>query len=131
MISSVYWPFFFGVGGTIGNGKQWFPWVHALDVAGVILYAIDNSNVTSVLNVVAPDTSTNSDFTHHLSRSMWRFAPLPMPGFVLNTVFGEERGEMMLKSPKIVPKRTLELGYQFVYEDLKTACEDCVRRGSY
>lgn len=131
LLQSVYWPFFLGVGGTLGSGKQWFPWIHAVDVAGIILHSISEPKVTGVLNAAGPETATNADFTHHLSRSMCRFAPFPVPGVVLKTVFGDERGEMMLKSPKIVPRRTLELGYKFVYEDLKSACLDSVKWEQY
>lgn len=127
----IYWPFFFGLGGNIGDGRQWYPWIHARDAAGIILHSITDSRVEGVLNVVAPDTVTNADLTYQLSRSMWRWAPFQIPGSLLKIVFGDERAEMMLKSPKIVPRRTLELGYKFVYEDLKSACQDCIKWGSY
>mgnify|MGYP001792589000 CR=1 FL=1 len=101
------------------------------DVAGIILHAIETPSVTGVLNAVSPQTATNSEFTSAFSRSMSRFAPFPVPGFVLRTVFGDDRGQMMLSSPKIYPERTLESGYKFIYEDLKSACADCVKWGSY
>lgn len=127
MISSMYWPFFFGVGGNISDGKQWFPWIHVNDVAGIILHSIKQPNVTGVLNAVAPESVTNSQFTTTFSRQMWRFAPFPVPRFALAALLGEERADMMTSSPRIVPTRTLESGYEFKYTDLETACKDCVQ----
>ena len=126
MIANVYWPFFFGVGGNIGDGKQWFPWIHVDDVAGIILHSIENSTVAGVLNAVAPQTITNAEFTKTFSRQMCRFALFPVPKLALSTLLGEERGEMMTSSPKILPSRTLQSGYQFKYPDISSACKDCV-----
>ena len=127
MISSMYWPFFFGVGGNISDGRQWFPWIHVDDVSGIILHAIENSAVSGTLNAVAPETVTNADFTKTLSREMWRFAPLPVPKFALSTLLGDERADMMASSPQIIPARTVDSGYQYKYSDLKSACSDCVK----
>lgn len=126
-MASMYWPFFFGVGGNIGSGTQWFPWIHVEDVAGIILHSIERPTVTGVLNAVAPQCTTNSEWTRTLSRSMWRFAPFPVPSFALNLLAGEERAEMMLKSPKIKPVRTMASGYNYKYPDLISACNDCIK----
>lgn len=63
MIKSLKLPFWFGVGGKIGDGKQILPWIHIDDLCQLIKYAIENKNVTGVLNGVAPDIITNEDFT--------------------------------------------------------------------
>lgn len=127
MIQQLYWPFFFNVGGNVASGKQWMPWIHVEDVAGIILHAIENPEVTGPLNAVAPQAITNSEFTTAFSRSMCRFAPFPVPGFVFSTLLGEERGKMLTHQPKILPQRTLDSGYKFIYSDIKSTCADCVR----
>ncbi len=125
MIQQMFLPFFLGVGGKIGTGSQWFPWIHVADIAGIFTHAIMNSDVTGVLNGVAPESATNSDFTRAFARAMRRPAVFPVPSFVMNKVFGEERGKVILDGQKVLPKRTLESGYKFVYPDLASACENC------
>lgn len=123
----MYWPFFFGVGGNISDGKQWFPWIHVDDVAGLILHSIENTAVTGIINAVAPDSVSNSDFTKAMAKSMGRFALFPVPKCVLSPLLGGERADMMTSSPKILPTRTLQSGYTFIYPDLKSACQDCIK----
>jgi NAD dependent epimerase/dehydratase family enzyme len=63
MIQQLYYPFYFGLGGTIGfNGSQWLPWIHVTDLAGIFVHAITNDNVSGVLNGTA-ESATNFDFT--------------------------------------------------------------------
>lgn len=63
MVKQLYLPFFLGVGGPVGDGKQYMPWIHINDLTNMILYAIENPNVTGVLNGVAPNPCTNMDFS--------------------------------------------------------------------
>ncbi len=127
LIKNMYLPFYLGVGGPIGNGNQWFPWIHVEDIAGVYCHAIENENVKGVLNGVAPQTVTNGEFAKALAGAMWRPAIIPVPSFVMNLVFGEERGKATTSGQKVIPKRTLESGYQFVYQDIKSACTQIVK----
>jgi hypothetical protein len=127
IVQQLYFPFFFGLGGPIGCGKQWFPWIHAEDVANLIQFSIENDHVHGVLNAVAPQSATNLEFTKAFGKAMWRPAFLPLPPFVLNAVFGAERGKTMAEGQKVIPKRTLEMGYKFLYPDLLEACKDCAR----
>lgn len=127
MIQQIYWPFFFGTGGRIGSGDQWFPWIHVEDTAGFIRYAIDNDNVSGVFNGVAPQCATNAQFTKAFASAMNRPAFFPVPAFVMNTVYGPERGKVILEGQKIIPVRTLESGYQFRFPDLTSACRDLVK----
>jgi len=127
IVGNTWLPFYLGLGGPISSGKQWFPWVHNEDVAGIILHAIENENVTGVLNAVSPQTATNADFSKSLAAAMWRPAFFPLPGFVVNTIFGQERGAIMLEGQRVNPKRTLDFGYEFQYPHLKEACEEVVK----
>lgn len=63
MIKNMFLPFYFGVGGKIGSGKQYLPWIHIDDLTRLIHFAIENDNVHGVLNGVAPQVITNEDFT--------------------------------------------------------------------
>lgn len=129
-IGNLFWPFYFGVGGPIGSGKQWFPWVHAHDVAGIIEHSIVNENVTGVLNAIAPAQNTNAEFSQAFSRALgwpswngYSVNCIPVPLFALNAIYGPVRTQAMAEGQKVIPKRTLETGYQFMYPDLKSACE--------
>ena len=75
-----------------------------------------------VLNAVAPQTATNAEFTAALARAMWRPALFPMPSAALKLIYGSERASVITDGQKVVPKRTLESGYQFIYPDLLSAC---------
>ncbi|KAK7478374.1 hypothetical protein BaRGS_00030378, partial [Batillaria attramentaria] len=124
MIQQLYWPFFLGLGGPIGSGKQWLPWIHVADVAGLVTHAILNDHVSGILNAVAPEPVTNAQFAKTFASAMWRPAVIPMPGFIMNTVYGPERGIVVLEGQKVIPKRTLETGYPFAFPTLASACKD-------
>ncbi len=120
------WPFWFGVGGVIGSGKQYFPWIHIDDIAGIFIHAIENDKVNGVLNGVAPNITNNYGFTKALGSAMCRPTIFPLPGFVVNAVFGADRGIMLLEGQNIEPKRTLESGYQYRFERVEEALKDIV-----
>ena len=126
MFQQIYWPFFFGLGGHISSGKQWFPWIHVADTAGFISYAIENRHVSGVYNGVAPETLTNAQFTKVFASAMNRPALFPVPDFMIKAVFGLERGKVILEGQMVVPKRTLESGYNFLFPNLNSACRDLV-----
>jgi len=127
IIQQIYLPFFFGVGGPIASGKQWFPWVHVEDVAGIFSHAVYSDAVKGVLNAVAPTQSTNSQFTAAFARALWRPAFLPVPSVVFNFIYGSDRAQAVVESRKVIPKRTLESGYKYKYPDLDSACKEFSR----
>lgn len=114
------------MGGPVASGNQFFPWIHISDMVGLVNYAIESDKVQGVLNGVAPHVITNKEFSSALARAMWRPALFPMPAFVLNAAFSEERAKIMTEGQKVVPKRTLELGYKFKYSDIDSAVRQCV-----
>jgi len=126
IVGNMWLPFFLGFGGPIASGRQWLPWVHIMDVARLVLHAMENDNVEGVLNAVAPEPATNAEFSKAFASAMWRPAFIPLPGFVVNTIFGPERGALMVEGQNVTPKRTLESGFQFQYSGLKEACEEVV-----
>ncbi|CAB3383752.1 Hypothetical predicted protein [Cloeon dipterum] len=127
MIQNLYWPFYFGVGGPIGCGKQFLPWIHVHDIARQFLFALQNNKVNGVLNGVAPQICTNGEFSKAFGQAMWRPWFLPMPEFVINFVFGGERGMIMTKGQNVVPKRVLEYGFEYIYPDIKSATENLAK----
>lgn len=127
MIQQIFLPFFMGVGGRLGNGKQYFPWIHVADTASIITFAIMNDKVTGVLNGVAPEIATNNDFTKAFGAALKRPTLIPVPGAAMEYIYGPERGKIILEGQIVKPKRTLELGYKYLYPDLKSACQDFAR----
>ncbi|XP_030831872.1 epimerase family protein SDR39U1 [Strongylocentrotus purpuratus] len=125
-MSQMKWPFYFGVGGIIGSGQQYFPWIHIDDIAGIFVHAIENESISGVLNGIAPNPVTNHGFTKALGAAMWRPTLFPLPGFVVKGIFGDERAVMLLEGQKVLPKRTLESGFNFRYPDINSALKEVV-----
>lgn len=126
VIQQTIWPYWLGLGGVIGSGKQYFPWLHLDDMTGIIMHALVNDHVTGVLNAVAPEIVTNEGFTKEYARALWRPAIIPAPSFVFNLVYGKERAKLLLEGQKVIPKRTLELGYCYKFPQLKGALANII-----
>ena len=119
-------PFKLGVGGPLAGGNQYFPWIHLEDEIGILLWALDDEQVTGVINGAAPEPVTNKQFSKALGRALNRPAITPVPGFVLDLKFGGEFGRVLRGGARVIPKRTQELGYQFRHPDLDQALRDLV-----
>ncbi len=115
-------PFYMGLGGRLGSGSQWMSWIHIDDVAGIILYAIENQNVNGALNATAPIPVTNIEFTKTLGRVIRRPTLFPVPTFALKLRYGEFT-DFMLMSQRVLPEKTLSMGYEFRYADIETALQ--------
>lgn len=107
-------PFKLFVGGPVGSGKQWFPWVHVEDVAGAVLHALQTPSLKGPVNMTAPAPLTNRDFSAALGRAMGRPSWAPAPGFALKIALGE-MADMLLGGQKAVPAKLLASGYRFKY----------------
>ncbi|XP_058821788.1 epimerase family protein SDR39U1 [Topomyia yanbarensis] len=127
MIQSLILPFWLGLGGPIGDGKHDLPWIHIDDLCNLIKFAIEKPEVTGVLNGVAPELITNYDFTKAFASALVRPAIFPLPEFVLNLIFGNERAVLLTKGAKVIPKRTMEVGFQYQYPDIRSACKNVAR----
>jgi uncharacterized protein len=124
MLAELLPPFKLGVGGPLAGGSQYVSWIHAEDEVGILLWALDNESVSGVVNATAPEPATNRDFSKALGRALGRPAVVPVPGFVLDLKFGSEFGAVLKGGQRVIPKRTLELGYEFKHPDLDEALED-------
>lgn len=111
------------VGGPLGSGRQFFPWVHIDDVAGLFIYAIDNSRMSGVYNAVAPETITMKEFCRLLGHKMKRPSILHVPSFALKILYGEG-ADILLGGVNAIPKRSLESGYKFSFTGSKEALEN-------
>jgi len=116
-------PFKMGAGGIIGNGKQWFSWIHIDDLVGIYLLAIDGAD--GVLNGTAPNPVTNAAFTKALGEAIHRPSFLPVPTFALRAMLGEG-ADALLNGQRVLPKRTQELGYAFTYPTIEAALANAV-----
>lgn len=117
-------PFFrLGIGGPVAGGKQYVPWVHLDDVVGGLLCALDRQEVEGPVNVTAPEPVTNAELSRALGRALHRPAVLPVPGFALRLLYGE-MAEIVTTGQRVVPRRLLELGYEFRYGSIDPALHD-------
>lgn len=120
-------PFRLGLGGPIGSGRQFFPWIHIRDLAGILTHALEANHVQGVLNGVTPaSATTNAEFAQALGAALGRPAFIPVPSSVVQAVFGQERAIMLLEGQKVVPRRTLASGYQYSFPDLEAALKEVV-----
>lgn len=115
-------PFHMGIGGRLGSGNQWMSWIHTDDVTGIILYAIENQNVNGALNATSPLPVRNIEFTKTLGRVIRRPTLFPVPTFALKLRYGEFT-DFMLMSQRVLPEKTLSMGYEFRYADLDSALQ--------
>ena len=109
-----------GLGGRLGSGKQWMPWVHVDDVCGLIVHLLDNHSLHGPFNAVAPHPVTNAEFTRTLAAALHRPAFLPVPAFALRFALGD-LSSLALDSTRAVPEAAGTSGYQFRHEQLADA----------
>ena len=117
-------PFKAFVGGPLGNGRQWFPWVHLADELGIILWALDGT-VRGPVNAVAPNPVRMKDFAQALGAALHRPALFSVPALVLKLGLGE-MAEVLLEGQRAVPRKALSGGYRFRYGELDAALRDLV-----
>jgi uncharacterized protein (TIGR01777 family) len=117
-------PFRFGVGGRIGNGRQWLSWVAREDALRLIEWAIAHDDASGVYNVTAPEPVRNRDFTRALGRALHRPAIFPIPPFVLKVMFGEMAEETLLGGQRAVPVRATADGFVFTLPTIETALQN-------
>lgn len=109
-------------GGHLGSGKQWMPWIHAVDVADMFVYAAHNE-ISGVWNATSPNPVTNTEFTREMGKALHRPAVFPVPRFALKLAFGE-MGQHMLDSARVIPEAALKAGFSFRYPQLAPALHD-------
>jgi uncharacterized protein (TIGR01777 family) len=117
-----------GLGGRLGDGKQWMPWIHIDDIVGLLRFAAANEHVSGPVNAAAPQPVQNVTFTRALGEAVHRPALLPAPAFALRIALGEA-ASVILASQHVVPARAIDAGYRFVHPTLAGALASLVGAG--
>jgi len=116
-------PFRLMLGGPLGSGRQWLPWIHLADEVGAIRFLLENDAARGPFNLTAPNPARNRDLGAALGRALHRPSRLPTPAFDLQLALGEMAG-MLLHGQRAVPRALLALGYRFRFPDLGPALAD-------
>ena len=114
-------PFRLGVGGKIGDGRQYVGWISLEDAVAALIYAVENDALRGPVNLTAPQPVTNAELTRTLGRVLRRPTLLPLPAFAAKLLLGELAEEGLLASQRVRPKRLLEAGFEFAYPELEGA----------
>jgi hypothetical protein len=116
-------PFRLFVGGPLGSGDQWLPWIHKEDEVRAICFLLENERVSGPVNLASPESATMRDFCVALGKTLQRPSGLRVPAFVLRALLGEMAG-IVLTGQRVVPKKLLEEGFKFQFPGLKDALEN-------
>jgi len=114
-------PFKFGVGGTIGSGKQYMSWIALDDLIKMFHFVMENENLRGAFNAVAPNPVSNEEFTKTLGTVLNRPTVLPVPEFAIKMLFGEMGETLLLEGARVVPQKLLDAGFDFDYLNLEAA----------
>ena len=128
LLKQVMTPFKLGVGGPLAGGHQYMPWIHRDDEVGLILWALANPEARGAFNAAGQSPATNREFSKALGRAVRRPAFMPVPRAALVAMRGEELTGQILASIRVVPRRALDLGYEFRFPEIEGALRDLVRR---
>jgi uncharacterized protein len=121
-------PFRMGMGGRVGNGEQWMPWIHIDDVVGILVHASQDERVRGAINAVSPTPTTNAEFTRELGQALHRPAVLSVPKPALRLMFGE-MSQVITASQRVLPSVAECTGYVFKYPDLVPALKAVLMEG--
>jgi hypothetical protein len=113
------------MGGKLGSGRQWMPWIHLDDEVGIIAEALENSGYSGPVNLAAPNPVTNAELTSAVAGALKKPAIFPVPAFVLKMALGD-LGRSILESQRAVPKAALSRGYQFKHPELSGALQSLI-----
>lgn len=127
-LSKMLPPFKFGLGGPMGDGKQYMSWIHMDDLIGIIGHIIKSPGVTGPVNGTAPNPVTNKVFATTLGKALKRPAFIPLPAPVLKFLMGEMGEELLLSGHRAVPKKITDAGYSFIYKELGPALSAVVNK---
>jgi uncharacterized protein (TIGR01777 family) len=116
-------PFHLFVGGPMGSGKQWYSWIHLEDQARALRFLIENEDARGAVNITAPNPVTNGELAKVIGKVMGRPSWIPVPSFALRLAFGEV-AEVVLNGQRAVPRRLLDLGFEFHFPAAEDALKD-------
>jgi uncharacterized protein (TIGR01777 family) len=119
--------FRFGVGGPVGSGRQYFPWIHLHDLVALVVAALGDDRLGGPVNGVSPEPVRSREFAKALGRALRRPAVLPVPAFALRVIFGQA-AEVLLASQRVVPAALERLAFPFAFPALAAALADALKR---
>ena len=119
-------PFKLFVGGPLGSGKQWFSWIHIADEVRAIRFLLDRSDARGAFNLCAPEPLRNGELARVIGRVMGRPSFVPTPAFAMKLLLGD-KATLVLDGQRQVPKRLLELGFQFQFPKVQAALQDLLK----
>jgi hypothetical protein len=122
-LSKMLLPFKLGLGGRLGDGNQYQPWIHLKDTLGLLLHALEHEGVTGALNTVAPEPVTNREFTRVLGHVLHRPTVAAVPVFALKLAMGEA-AEAVLDGQRVSAKKAEDAGYVFQFRTLEPCLRD-------
>jgi len=114
-------PFYLFVGGKIGNGQQPFSWVSIVDLARAINFLVEHKDITGPVNIVSPNCVTQNELAKYMGKVLQRPSLMPMPGFVLELMYGQMATELILNGQRAIPKVLQKHNFQFEYPDVHSA----------
>ncbi len=126
LLSAMSGAFRLGLGGPLGSGRQWMPWIHMEDEVGIILHAIENQDVSGPINAVSPHRVRNAEFTKTLGKVLNRPTFLRIPAFALKLLLGD-LGKAMLASQRVSCKKIVDSGYSYKFPDLENSLRECLQ----
>ena len=127
LLKQLLLPFKLGVGGPIAGGDQYMSWIHIEDEVGLILWALDDHKVWGIINATAPNPVTNRELSKALGRALHRPAVFPVPKLAVSALRGGELADAVAGGARVLPRRALDLGYEFRHPDLDEALRSALR----
>ncbi len=121
-------PFKMGVGGKIGDGKQYMSWITLDDLVSAIVFALNNEKLTGPVNFVAPNPATNGEFTKAVGKALNRPTLFPTPAFALRAALGQMAKELILASTRVIPQKLSDAGFEFEHPDIEGALKSLLKR---
>jgi uncharacterized protein len=126
LLRQILLPFKLGVGGPIAGGEQFMSWIHIDDVVGLFLWALDDKRAWGVINATAPNPVTNREFSKALGRALRRPSVMPVPKLAVAALRGRELADAVAGGARVLPRRALDLGYEFRHPDLDEALQSAL-----
>ncbi len=119
-------PFRLGLGGRVGNGRQYISWIKLDDVVAIAAHGLTDDSLQGAVNAVAPNPVTNRAFTKALGRVLHRPTLCPLPAFAARLAFGEMADALLLASTRVIPRKLIDSGFQFRHSELELALRHCL-----
>ena len=113
------------LGGPLGNGRQWFSWVHMQDLAEAFIFLLQHTEISGAVNLCSPQPVRNSELGKAIGKVMHRPSFMPAPGFMIKLILGEF-GSVLLKGQRVIPRRLLDAGFKFKYPNIEDALKSII-----